>query len=62
MKDRTEFQPDELWAAGWIRITEVGDENIYFELENGLLGWCKVDGFSWHAVEGRWIQLACSGR
>lgn len=37
-----EFDIDQLPRLGWIQITDVGEENIYFTLEDGSKGFCKV--------------------
>ncbi len=42
-KTLTGYEIEELAGLGWIVITDIGEENIYFTLEDGTLGYCKVD-------------------
>jgi len=41
-----ELEADELPNAGPIRITTVGEENMYFTLSNGQRAFCKVAGYT----------------
>ena len=37
-----EVEVQDLSSVGWIRITEVGEENIYFLLPSGQRAFCKL--------------------
>ena len=40
------IEPDTLSSIGWIRITSIGEENIYFIDEDGNEYGCKVLHFT----------------
>lgn len=44
MTNLTEVEPEKMAAMGWIQITEIGNENVYFE-KNGQKFYCKVAGY-----------------
>ena len=33
---------EELPGLGWIKITEIGEENVYFTIADGTLCFCKA--------------------
>jgi hypothetical protein len=37
-----EFEEKDLPNIGWIRIDSIGTENMYFTLEDGTQGYCKL--------------------
>lgn len=37
-----EYDLDDLPTLGWLQVTDVGEENMYFTLEDGTDGFCKV--------------------
>ena len=37
----TEFETEDLPGLGWIQITDVGEENVYFTYGDGFPGFCK---------------------
>ena len=37
-----EFEIEELTQIGWLQVTSIGNENLYFFLENGTHGYCKI--------------------
>lgn len=39
-----QVEVEELPNVGWIRITEIGEENMYWQDENGKRFFCKVAG------------------
>tara|TARA_R110000824_G_scaffold79967_2_gene201349 strand:- start:42 stop:173 length:132 start_codon:yes stop_codon:yes gene_type:complete len=39
----TQYDTNELPHLGWIVITEIGEENIYFRTEDGSIGFIKYD-------------------
>ena len=36
-----EFEIGELTQIGWLQVTSMGNENLYFFLEDGTQGYCK---------------------
>ena len=38
----TEYQIEDFAALGWIQITEMGEENLYFTLADGTRGFVKL--------------------
>lgn len=39
-----DFELEDLPRLGWIRITHIGDENVYFTLPDGREGFAKFFG------------------
>ena len=37
-----EFEIEELTQIGWLQVTSIGNENLYFFLEDGTHGYCKI--------------------
>ena len=37
-----EFMIQELIQIGWLQVTSIGNENLYFFLEDGTQGYCKI--------------------
>jgi len=46
-KGRTmkEFESNQLHLLGWITITDIGEENVYFTLQDGTKAFSKIDGW-----------------
>jgi hypothetical protein len=42
-RELVQYQITDLSDLGWLRVTEVGEENMYFVLQNGTHGFVKVD-------------------
>ena len=40
---RTQYEIEDLAGLGWVQITDMGDENLYFVLADGSLGFAKID-------------------
>ncbi len=38
----TQYEVSELPELGWITMTEMGEENLYFTLQDGSKGFCKL--------------------
>ena len=36
------FEIEELTQIGWLQVTSIGNENLYFFLEDGTQGYCKI--------------------
>lgn len=41
----TQVEPEELPEMGFIQITEIGEENMYFNDQDGKAFFCKVAGY-----------------
>ncbi len=41
-----EVQPEDLGRIGWINITDISEENVYFRLRDGTRCFSKVEGFT----------------
>ena len=39
-----EYEVEDLPKIGWIQITHIGEENVYFTLSDGSLGFYKYFG------------------
>ena len=37
-----EFEIQELTQIGWLQVTSIGNANLYFFLEDGTQGYCKI--------------------
>lgn len=40
-----EFESNQLHLLGWITITDIGEENVYFTLQDGTKAFSKIDGW-----------------
>lgn len=41
----TEYEVTDLPTLGFITITDIGEENVYFTLSDGTAGYCKIIGY-----------------
>ena len=39
----TQYEVSDLLTLGWIQITEMGEENLYYVLADGSCGFVKID-------------------
>lgn len=42
----TQYEVSELPELGWITMTEMGEENLYFTFQDGSKGFCKLHAWS----------------
>ena len=47
------YDAAELPGLGWVQFTEIGEENMYFVLKNGIRGFCKIEDMEVRDIPSR---------